>query len=84
MSRIDELIAGLCPSGVEYQAIGDFGEPVRGNGMPKSDFVESGGRLFSAYVRHSVIFTRRSRNGTGIESKRPVKGACYFWFEEGT
>src|SRR6218665_2780519 len=42
MSRIDELIAELCPEGVEYKAIGDFGELVRGNGMPKSDFVESG------------------------------------------
>ena len=42
MSSIDDLITHLCPNGVEYKAIGDFGELVRGNGMPKSDFVESG------------------------------------------
>ena len=42
MSRIDALIADLCPDGVEFKAIGEFGELVRGNGMPKSDFVEAG------------------------------------------
>jgi type I restriction enzyme S subunit len=42
MNRIDELLAQLCPEGVEFRALGDFGELVRGNGMPKSDFVESG------------------------------------------
>ena len=30
MSRIGSLIAELCPEGVEYKAIGDFGELVRG------------------------------------------------------
>jgi type I restriction enzyme S subunit len=42
MSQINDLIAQLCPNGVEFKAIGDFGELVRGNGMPKSDFAESG------------------------------------------
>jgi type I restriction enzyme S subunit len=55
MSRIEKLISELCPEGVEYQAIGDFGELVRGNGMPKSDFVESGvgcihyGQIYTCY-----------------------------------
>ena len=55
MSRIDDLIAQFCPDGVEYKAIGDFGELVRGNGMPKSDFVESGigcihyGQIYTYY-----------------------------------
>ena len=55
MSRIDDLIAQLCPDGVDYKAIGDFGELVRGNGMPKSDFVESGvgcihyGQIYTHY-----------------------------------
>jgi type I restriction enzyme S subunit len=42
MSRIDALIAELCPGGVEFKTIGDIAELVRGNGMPKSDFTESG------------------------------------------
>lgn len=55
MSQIEELIAKLCPEGVEYKAIGDFGELVRGNGMPKADFVESGvgcihyGQIYTYY-----------------------------------
>ena len=55
MSRIDDLLAKLCPKGVEYKAIGDFCELVRGNGLPKSDFVESGvgcihyGQIYTYY-----------------------------------
>ena len=55
MSRIDALIADLCPDGVEFKAIGEFGELVRGNGMPKSDFVEAGvgcihyGQIYTYY-----------------------------------
>ena len=55
MSRIDELISKLCPDGVEFKAIGEFAELVRGNGMPKSDFTESGvgcihyGQIYTHY-----------------------------------
>ena len=55
MNRIEELIAKHCPDGVEYKAIGDFAELVRGNGMPKSDFVEAGvgcihyGQIYTYY-----------------------------------
>lgn len=55
MNRIDQLIAKLCPKGVEYKAIGEFGNLVRGNGMPKSDFADSGvgcihyGQIYTYY-----------------------------------
>ena len=55
MSRIDELIAELCPDGVEYRTLGEIGELVRGNGMPKTDFTESGvgaihyGQIYTYY-----------------------------------
>lgn len=55
LNKIDKLIAELCPEGVEYQAIGDFGNLVRGNGMPKTDFMESGvgcihyGQIYTYY-----------------------------------
>jgi len=42
MSRIDDLIAELCPEGVEHRGLGDFGEFVRGNGLQKSDLRDSG------------------------------------------
>ena len=55
MSRIEALLAKLCPDGVEFRAIGDFGELVRGNGMPKSDFADTGvgcihyGQIYTYY-----------------------------------
>ena len=54
-ARIEALIAELCPDGVEYRAIGEFCTLVRGNGMPKSDFAESGvgcihyGQIYTYY-----------------------------------
>jgi len=55
MSRIDELIAKFCPEGIEFKALGEIAELVRGNGMPKSDFTESGigcihyGQIYTYY-----------------------------------
>ena len=55
MSQIDQLLAELCPDGVEHRPLGEVGELVRGNGMPKADFVESGigcihyGQIYTYY-----------------------------------
>ena len=55
MSRIDDLIAEYCPNGVEFKVLGDIAELVRGNGMPKSDFTETGvgcihyGQIYTYY-----------------------------------
>lgn len=55
MSHIDDLIHQHCPNGVEFRAIGEIGHLVRGNGMPKSDFVEAGvgcihyGQIYTYY-----------------------------------
>lgn len=42
MSRIDDLIALHCPNGVQFKPLGEVGEFIRGNGLQKSDLVESG------------------------------------------
>ena len=42
MSRIDDLIAEHCPSGVEFKALGDVGELVRGRRFTKADYVDTG------------------------------------------
>lgn len=42
MSRADEMIAHLCPDGVEFRPLGEIGTFVRGNGMPRKDLSESG------------------------------------------
>lgn len=46
MSRIDDLIAEYCPDGVKHQTLGEIGEFIRGNGIQKRDFQDSGfGRI---------------------------------------
>ena len=48
MSRVENVIAGLCPKGVEFQAIGNVGERVRGNGLPKPE------REFRGFETHPL------------------------------
>ena len=54
MSRLADLIAQLCPDGVEYRALGDVGAFVRGGGLQKADFVEAG----MPCVHYGQIHTR--------------------------
>ena len=55
MSRLEELVKKLCPQGVEYKRLGDIAEIVRGNGLQKKDFTESGvgcihyGQIYTHY-----------------------------------
>ena len=55
MSRIRGLIEKYCPNGVDYRPLGELGELVRGNGMPKTDFTDSGvgcihyGQIYTYY-----------------------------------
>lgn len=55
MSRIDDMIAEMCPEGVEFQSLGDVGTFVRGNGLQKKDLLTEGvgaihyGQVFTTY-----------------------------------
>ncbi len=55
MSTIDALIDKLCPQGIPFYALGEVAELVRGNGMPKTDFTDSGvgaihyGQIYTFY-----------------------------------
>ena len=50
MSRISELIANLCPDGVEYKLLGELGEFYGGlNGKSKADF-ENGNARYITYM----------------------------------
>ncbi|MDO5067587.1 MAG: restriction endonuclease subunit S [Propionibacteriaceae bacterium] len=42
MSTIDDLIAELCPDGVEYKTLGEVGEFIRGSGLQKSQLTAEG------------------------------------------
>lgn len=54
MSRIDELIESFCPDGVPLRRLGEFAELVRGNGLPKSDFVPDG----VGAIHYGQIYTK--------------------------
>lgn len=54
MGKIDDLIAELCPDGVEYRALGDVGTFTRGSGIQKKDFVEAG----EPCIHYGQIYTR--------------------------
>lgn len=55
MGRIDELIAELCPDGVEYKALSEVATITRGGSLQKKDFTESGfpcihyGQIYTKY-----------------------------------
>lgn len=55
MSKIDELIERLCPDGVEWRALGEIGEFIRGSSIQKKDFVGEGvgcihyGQIYTHY-----------------------------------
>jgi type I restriction enzyme S subunit len=55
VSRIADLIAELCPAGVATKSLGEIGQLVRGNGLPKTDFTETGvgaihyGQIYTYY-----------------------------------
>lgn len=55
MSQIDDLVKQLCPDGVPVKRLSEVGRFVRGNGLPKTDFTESGvgaihyGQIYTYY-----------------------------------
>lgn len=55
MNRLDELIAKLCPNGVEYKSLGEIATISRGGNFQKKDFCDSGvpcihyGQLYTKY-----------------------------------
>lgn len=56
MSRLADLIAQLCPDGVEYRALGEMGSLFGGlSGKTKSDFVEVDGAC--PFVTYKEVFS---------------------------
>ncbi len=60
MSKLNDLIARLCPNGVEYVKLGDIGTFIRGNGLQKKDFTPNGvgcihyGQIYTHYKTFAV------------------------------
>ena len=55
MSKLDELIRGLCPEGVEYKKMGEIATISRGGNFQKKDFLTEGvpcihyGQIYTKY-----------------------------------
>ena len=54
MSRLDELIAELCPDGVEYKKLGEISTISRGGSFQKKDFTDEG----VPCIHYGQIYTR--------------------------
>lgn len=54
MSRIDDALKKLAPSGVQFKMLGDIATLVRGNGMPKIELTEEG----VGAIHYGQIYTR--------------------------
>ena len=62
MSRLDELIAKLCPNGVEYKTLGEIATISRGGNFQKKDFCDMGVHVFimGKYI-HDMVCMRIKR-----------------------
>jgi len=80
MSKLDELIAELCPDGVEYKPLSEIATITRGGNLQKKDFTESGvpcihyGQIYTKYG----LFTDRTytfvSESTASKQKKAVPG----------
>ena len=79
MSKLEELIAELCPDGVEWKTLGEIATLVRGNGLPKNDFTESGvgcihyGQIYTYYGAFTNITKSYVSNETASKLKKVNK-----------
>ncbi len=80
MSKLDELIAKLCPNGVECKPLSEIATITRGGSLQKKDFTESGvpcihyGQIYTKYG----LFTDKTftfvSEATAIRQKKAVTG----------
>jgi len=81
MSRLEELIAELCPDGVEYRALGEICEFQRGTSITKNDVTDgaipviAGGQKPAYY--HNV--SNRAGETIVISSSGAYAGFVSFW-----
>ena len=80
MSKLDELIAELCPDGVDYKPLSEIATITRGGNLQKKDFTESGvpcihyGQIYTKYgLFTDKTFTFVSES-TALRQKNAVTG----------
>ena len=76
MSRLDELIAELCPEGVEYKTLGDIATDIyRGSGITRNQVTEEGipcVRYGEIYTEYGIWFDQcvSYTNESGISNRK--------------
>jgi type I restriction enzyme S subunit len=61
VSRIDDLVADLCPNGVPFKELGEVGTFIRGRRFTKADYVEDGlgaihyGEIYTVYGTAALV-----------------------------
>ena len=69
MTKLDRLIAELCPDGVEYKTLGEIATDMyRGSGIKREEITEDG----SPCVRYGEIYTTMA---FGLRNVHPVQNA---------
>ena len=75
MNTIQKMLKELCPKGVPFKTIAEIGEIVRGNGLQKKDFTQTGigcihyGQIYTYYG----IFTYETKSFVSPELAKTLK-----------
>lgn len=76
-SKIEKLIAEKCPKGVVFKELAEVGHLIRGNGLQKKDFTETGvpaihyGQIYTYYK----AFTNQTKSFVSEEHAKKLKKA---------
>ena len=83
MSRLAELIAELCPDGVEYRALGDVAELKRGQAVTRKEIVEGQVPVIAGGREPAYYIDRSNRQGEiiVIAGSGAYAGFVSFWNE---
>ncbi len=83
MSRLADLIAQLCPDGVEYRALGDVAELKRGQAVTRKEIVEGQVPVIAGGREPAYYIDRPNRQGETIviAGSGAYAGFVSFWNE---
>ena len=80
MSKLDELIAELCPDGVEYKTIGEIATDIyRGSGITRDQVIENG----TPCVRYGEIYTTYGGAAAEILTRMGYNDKLNGWARDG-
>lgn len=77
MSQFERMLNQLCPKGVKYKKLGEVGTFIRGNGLQKKDFTESGvGCIHYGQVyTHYGLYTYETKSFVSVDFAKKLRKA---------